>query len=134
MFLACHTTERMKRLAEPYQLVSLWMRVFSESRLMLNSGFGKQPCARASRDSTMEVLLTAPEVGAKVVTMTIDFSAALSSLSAFMILLDQHLYGGLILKPLAKTVLLGIRAWRSRAPSCQVAHPRQWSCHHPSGG
>jgi len=39
--------------------------------------------------------------------MTIDFSAALSSLSAFVILLDQHLYGGLILKALAKAVVLG---------------------------
>lgn len=60
-----------------------------------------------------------------MVTMTIDFSAALSSLSAFVILLDQHLYGGLILKALAKTVVMGIRAWRSRVPSCQVAHAGQ---------
>lgn len=63
----------------------------------------------------MEALLTAPDVGAKVVTMTIDFSAALSSLSAFVILLDQHLYGGLILKALAKT---------SRTGHSSLAKPR----------
>lgn len=98
------------------------------------SGLGKQPCTPASRDSTMEALLTAHEVGAKVVTMFIDLSAALSSLSAFVILLDQHLYGGLILKALAKTVVVGIRAWRSLTSSCRVAHPGQCACLHSLGG
>ncbi|MDE2431715.1 MAG: hypothetical protein KGN37_02555 [Burkholderiales bacterium] len=47
--------------------------------------------------------------------MTIDFSAALSSLSAFVILLDQHLYGGLLLQALAKIVVQGVQAWRAPA-------------------
>jgi len=82
----------------------------------------------------MEALLTAPEVGAKVVTMTIDFSAALSGLSAFVILLDQHLYGGLILKALAKTVVLGIGAWKRPTSSYQVGHPGQCACRYAARG
>lgn len=48
--------------------------------------------------------------------MAFDLSSTLSSLSAFVILLDQLLYGGLILKGLAQVLVDGIRAWRQ--PSC----------------
>lgn len=57
--------------------------------------------------------------------MTIDFSSTLSSLSAFVILLDQHLYGGLLLQALAKIVVQGIHAWQGRTlpyGSCHRGH------------
>jgi hypothetical protein len=44
--------------------------------------------------------------------MAFDLSNTLSGLLAFVILLDQHLYGGLILKGLAQLLFDGIRAWR----------------------
>lgn len=44
--------------------------------------------------------------------MAFDLSNTLSGLSAFVILLDQHLYGGLILKGLAQALVEGISAWR----------------------
>lgn len=54
--------------------------------------------------------------------MAFDLSNTLSGLSAFVILLDQHLYGGLILKGLAQAIVEGIRAWRQ--PCGCVAHPK----------
>lgn len=55
--------------------------------------------------------------------MAFDLSHTLSGLSAFVILLDQHLYGGLILKGLAQVLVEGIRAWR-QPPACD-AHPKR---------
>ncbi|WP_228513012.1 hypothetical protein, partial [Vibrio vulnificus] len=65
-------------------------------------------------------------VGAKAALMTIDFSSTLSSLSAFVILLDQHLYGGLLLQALAKIVVQGVQAWRAPAlPGGSCPHGRR---------
>lgn len=55
--------------------------------------------------------------------MAFDLSNTLSGLSAFVILLDQHLYGGLILKGLAQVLVEGIRAWRQ--PSCCADRAKQ---------
>lgn len=55
--------------------------------------------------------------------MAFDLSNTLSGLSAFVILLDQHRYGGLILKGLAQVLVEGIRAWRQ--PRACDAHPKR---------
>lgn len=55
--------------------------------------------------------------------MAFDLSNTLSGLSAFVILLDQHLYGGLILKALAQVLVDGVRAWRR--PSCCTDQAKQ---------
>lgn len=57
---------------------------------------------------TSELLNTCPDQGC---------------LLAFVILLDEHLYGGLIFKSLAEIFVEGIRAWRA-GTACTTAKTR----------